>query len=210
MCVVAVRKLTLGSLFLSVIVFSSAHGGDVCSGSWGDGECVAPLKGPDIFSSNSETRFFGGMQWSFGNNAPELIMGVQRIETRTDETVFGGKFDFSLPLTGPKKFDPTVRVLGVAGNRDAQGEAGFGIQLSRLDPLLAIGANFPYINGGMNIYRAQGVAPYAGITTLGRLAPPKRENGELSCASGSLFLITGSDSVPAGDIVNGYTCVSIF
>ncbi len=126
-------------------------------------------------ASVDETRFMVGLHWNFGDVRPELVLGVRRTETLSDDQVFGGKLDVAIPLTTDiATLKPVVRLLGVVGNRDVQGEAGGGIRLLDWQPLIAAGIQAPYSTAGANYFFTDGLKPYLGINSLVQPKAPNR------------------------------------
>src|SRR4051794_17711585 len=73
-------------------------------------------------SSRYQTVFSLGIRFDFNDMRPQLVAGVRRTETTGHNGVFGGKLDIAFPLSMDMAFDPSIRLLGVAGGRDVQGE----------------------------------------------------------------------------------------
>ena len=127
-----------------------------------------------LYGAVNETRFLVGLHWNFGDVRPELVLGVRRTETTSDEQVFGGKLDVAIPLTTDiAALKPVVRLMGVVGNRDVQGEAGGGIRLLDWQPLIAADIQAPYSTAGANYFFTDGLKPYIGIDSLARPRAPK-------------------------------------
>ncbi len=132
---------------------------------------AAPLPPPS--STQTETRVFVGLQWNFGNDRPEIMLGVRHTETDSDDSVIGGKFDIALPFD-LANFRPTIRLLALAGNRDLQGEAGLGIQTSDWKPLIAVGAQLPFLDFGANYVFDEAFKPYIGLDSLKKPEPARK------------------------------------
>lgn len=120
----------------------------------------------------AETRVMGGVQWNFGTSTPELVVGVRRIETRQNDTTIGGKFDIAIPLNSDAFKAPIVRLMAVGGNRDVQGEFGFGLKLMEWKAVVGAGVQAPYTNGGVNYIFNDGLNPYLGFNTLKKPTAP--------------------------------------
>ena len=119
------------------------------------------------------TIFSVGIQWDFSDSQPQVVASVRRLQTRTSGDVAGGKFDIALPLTFDKPLDPTIRLMGVVGNRDIQGEAGAGWKIMSSRAVAAVGVQAPYTNGGVNYVFGAGLKPYLGVNTFGRAPGPR-------------------------------------
>jgi hypothetical protein len=114
----------------------------------------------------------------FGDTVPELVGGVRRTRTNTENVVTGVKGELALPLIGDKQFMPTARVMGLAGGRDVQGEFGVGYDLADQQGLVGLGAQGPYANGGINLNFDGTVDPYLGLNSLGKAKDRKVIEGE--------------------------------
>lgn len=192
--------LTLGALVMAAALF--------LAGGFSPAQAQStPNVGPFYVRSTLQTVFSLGLQWDFGDNRPDFVAAVRRTQTNTTSHVIGSKVDLAFPLTVDDGFQPRVRVLALAGNRTAQGEAGVGVALnkSKFSPLVAAGLQLPNVNGGANYVYGGGLKPYLGVNTLKRVAGPTTTGGELSCTTGSLRdADVGTD--PAANIVNGKIC----
>ena len=151
-------KYFLAIIALSVSVVSANAG-------------VAPTT---TYSSNSETKAFIGIQFDLGDMQPELVGGVRYTKTDTKNDVTGVKGDVALPLMGDGQFMPTMRVMGLMGSTEVQGEAGLGYNTATQQFLLGAGAQGPYVNGGMNLEMDGSLHPYIGANTL-KEAPERDE-----------------------------------
>jgi hypothetical protein len=147
--------------------------------------CELPSTTPGALKNARETRFVAGVQLDLGTLAPSLYFAVRSAETTTHDQVYGAMLDVSVPAL-PQLLDanPIVRVMGLAGNRGFQGEAGAGLRVRDLAPVLAAGVQAPYVNGGLNYIWGDGLHPYAGVSTFGRAIAPHRRGGTQSCPSG--------------------------
>jgi hypothetical protein len=119
-----------------------------------------------------DTMFLAGLQWNFGDKTPEAVFGVRHARTDTSSNVVGIKSDVVVPLDGTRWKQPVVRVMGVAGNREVQGELGLGVQVGTWKPVIGAGVQGPFVNGGANYLSGDGLKPYIGLNSL--KAPKKR------------------------------------
>ena len=117
------------------------------------------------YSDRSETVFSIGIQLDFGDMQPEIVGAVRHTNTDEDNDVVGGKLDVAVPILGEDNFMPTVRVLGLAGSRDVQGEAGLGFDFASQQALVGAGLQIPYVNGGVNFQFDGEWHPYLGVNT---------------------------------------------
>ena len=169
-----------------------------------------PTGGPSTTKSRFQTIFSIGVQWDFGDKKPQVVAAVRRTQTTTQSAVYGGKMDIAIPLSTDGFFNPTVRLLAVGGDRTIQGEAGFGATRTAqgsISPLLALGAQVPFVNGGVNYGFGQGLTPYLGLNTVKRAAAPKRTPSTLMCQTGYTLTSTPlSPSSATSFYNNGFTC----
>ena len=123
------------------------------------------------YGARDEGRIGVGLQWNFGAWQPEVVVAARWTHTQTDSTVTGVKADVAIPVLNG--WVPTVRVLGLAGDRDIQAEFGFGYRFATSQFLVGVGAEAPFVNGGVNYTFGQGLGGYAGVNSLGRVGGPK-------------------------------------
>lgn len=182
--------------------------------------CEAPIPGESISASTSQTVGFVGLRWNFGSKAPAVTAGIRHTTTDTDNGVLGVKLDLSVDLKPDFTFTPTLRLLGVAGNRDAQAELGLGLDTLTRQGLIAAGIQAPHVNAGANFSFDGTLAPYVELNSLGRPSAPIRIDGELKCSTDGVWMLAVQPDnetrpIPSGgpyyavdpaDIVDGYTC----
>jgi hypothetical protein len=182
-----------------------------------DNWCHAPTPGESISSARSETFGFVGLRWNFGAKSPALTAGVRYTHTDTDNSVLGAKFDVSVDLKKDFTFTPTVRLLGLAGNREIQAELGLGLQSSDWQWLVAGGLQIPHLNAGANYTLAGELTPYIEVNSLGRPTAPNIVRGYPSCFSngdpyqvidGTITVDKFTYLVGDADVVDGFTCFS--
>ena len=160
--------------------------------------------------SRFQTMFSLGVQWDFGDKKPQVLAGVRRTQTTTQSAVYGGKVDVAFPLTTDSFLNPTLRLLAVGGNRSVQAEAGVGATRNAqggVNSLLALGAQVPFVNGGVNFGTGKEMAPYLGVNTVKRAVGPAPSSLALTCQNGYTLTSNPSDlSGSSGQTNNGYTC----
>ena len=190
------KNYLLAAMALAAFIpVQSAQAGNVCGDPNDNGNCRLQIGGDLTVSKAYETRVLAGLQWNFGDSQPELVLGVRRTQTSTSSHVRGGKIDLAIPLKADfGQIKPVVRVMGVAGNRDVQGEFGFGMRVLDWKPVVAAGAQIPYANGGINYVFADGAKPYVGFNTLKRAVAPRQSGGARFCPDG--FTLTPTADVP--------------
>lgn len=116
-------------------------------------------------TSNSETRGFVGLNWSFGNGggAPEVVVGVARVTTESDGDANGAKLSVHLPVSGGLSFGK-VKLTGMTGASDRMVEVGMGYGPNGV--LGTVGVALPYFSGGVDFGLDGGLGGYAGVNSL--------------------------------------------
>ena len=132
-----------------------------------------PAPTTTTYHARHDTQFLAGLQWNFGDSTPEFVVGVRHTRTNTSDNVVGIKGDVAVPLDNKRWKQPVVRVMGVAGNRDVQGELGLGVQVNTWKPVVGAGVQGPFVNGGANYIFGDGLKPYIGVNSLKK--PKKRK-----------------------------------
>lgn len=165
-------------------------------------------------TSRTENRALLGINWTFGSKAvPELVLGFRSMKIKTNGDASGAGVDLTFPLAnGTIAFDK-VRLKGIDGRYDGQGELGVGYSMIANSFLLTGGVQLPYVVGGADYLIYGGWVPYVGVNTVDRYRKPSlNTTRSLSCGSG-FSLIAASSAVPpapAGSQVDGMTCQSSF
>ena len=139
--------------------------------------CSAP---PPIttLSGVDQTSVGIGLRFEFGDNVPEIVGSVRHTYTNTNDTVTGALAEVAIPLSEKLKFAPKVRAMGLVGSPTVQGEAGIGYDFANQQPLIGVGIQGPYIEGGANYLLDGQLNPYIGVDTFGSapshivIAPP--------------------------------------
>jgi hypothetical protein len=127
-----------------------------------------------VYSTRHEVAALIGLQWNFSSSAPELVLGARATSTKSSDRVNGVKFDIAIPLSEAKWTKPTVRVLGVVGNRDVLGEAGVGYSFAASSFVLAAGVQGPFVNAGVNYLIGSSLMPYIGVNSFNRPRKAKK------------------------------------
>ena len=159
-------------------------------------------------SSRTDNRALLGINWTFGGKAvPELVLGFRSMKIKSGGDASGGGVDLTFPFAnGSLGFDK-IRLKGIGGRYDGQGELGAGYSLLSSSFLLTGGVQLPYVVGGADYLMSGGWVPYVGINTQGRYSRPRLSTTRsLSCQTGSL--VTAGTGVPQADQVDGMTCQS--
>ncbi len=119
-----------------------------------------------ITTSASDTVAFLGFQWNFGSKAPELVLGARYTQSDAENSLLGAKLDLAFPLDSAKWTTPTLRLMGVDGGCNVQGELGLGMSFADTKPFVAAGIQGPYVNGGVDLGFDGRYAPYLGLSSL--------------------------------------------
>lgn len=160
-----------------------------------------------------------GVQWNFGTFMPEVVLAVRGTETRPQQQVYGAQADLAYPINLLQPIQwPTVRLLGLAGNRDFIGQGGVGLQLGTFLPVIAGGLQGPQGYLGANFVLGQGIQPYIGVNAFSRAIPPRRvvtgagpgTSTSYSCPSGyTLTSVSGLGFPVNGSLqTGGKTCLA--
>ena len=128
---------------------------------------------PTIYSSNSETVFSIGLRLELGDTVkPSIVGAVRRTETDKSNDVTGALADIAFPIGPNSDFKPTVKAMGIFGNTDVQGLAGVGFDFSKNMPILGLGVQGDYVDGGVHI-SSDGISAYIGASSYE--GPPSRK-----------------------------------
>ena len=125
-----------------------------------------PAAPPPIIGIN-DTRAGIGLRYEFGDNAVEVVGIVRQTYTNANNNVTGVLGEVAFPFISQRKKLPKLRVMGMYGSTSVQGEAGLGYDFANQQPLLGLGVQGPYVEGGMNVLLNQEFHPYIGVNTFG-------------------------------------------
>ena len=114
---------------------------------------------PPTISGTNDTRAGIGLRYEFGDNAVEVVGTVRQTYTDTNNTVTGGLGEIAFPFVSQRKRLPKLRVMGLYGSPSIQGEAGLGYDFANQQPLLGLGVQGPYVEGGVNVLLNQEFHP---------------------------------------------------
>jgi hypothetical protein len=143
----------------------------------------------------SEDEFFVGLNWQFGaQSQPELVVGYRDVDVRSDGDVQGVGLDMTFPLKGGIK-PGELRLKGIDGDEDLQGEFGLGWSFAHEGFLLTGGAQGQYFTAGTDYVFGTGWQPYVGVNTIGEYDQPPY-----------LTETTGSCPAPYVLSANGLSC----
>ncbi len=174
-----------------------------------DYTCVAPGGGS---SGGDSTAAFLGLRWDLGSAGPALSGGVRYLRSDDGEQVYGAQVDASLPLTGDIHL-PKLRLMGIAGTVDVQGQIGGGFDFARDTAIISGGVQGPNVEGGLDFGLDGSLAAYLGVNSLKR---PEYSGGALSCppfytlaqVDGGVVEFHGDDVIVTDEfITNGQSCL---
>ncbi len=124
----------------------------------------------------TETRLVAGLRWNFGTSTPEAVVGFRQTRTQRSDALdgtTGGQVDLTVPLS-EDAWHPTLRALGLIGDREVQGQLGGGIRLFDWTLVGSVGLQAPYSEAGLNYLGGDDFQPYVGIDSVGILHKPGR------------------------------------
>lgn len=118
-------------------------------------------------TGTDETRAFAGLNWTFGGTSTlEGVLGVINQETDPTGDVTGAKAAVHVDLLG--RGQPTsLRLTGLRGTTDLQGELGLGYNLDGSGLFGIAGGHGNYFAFGAEIGFAGGVEGYVGVHSYG-------------------------------------------
>ena len=143
--------------------------------------------------SQSATRFSIGLQIDLQTGQPQLVAAIRHTVTLPHNQVYGGQGDITMPinLAQPRQM-PTIRALGIAGERDVMALLGGGVVLGSFLPLASAALQVPYATAGANYVYGRGFEPYAGVNSFARAVAPR------VITTGSAGTSTTTSSCPTG------------
>ena len=119
-----------------------------------------------VFTDSDETKGFVGLNLSFGAGGmtPEAVIGIAGGETDTsnDFTGASGTVHFGLPDFALR----SVKITGLAGDPDTQGELGLGYSFAGRSVFGVLGVNTNYFRAGTDLGLDGALSPYFGVQSL--------------------------------------------
>jgi hypothetical protein len=142
------------------------------------GPTLPPTVDPTITKSGrNDNRLYVGINWNFGvRNGATAVVGYRGAKVAAGGHVHGYKAEISYVLSGAPMGFGEARLKYLNGSRSAQGEAGYSFASQAF--LVNLGAQGPYINGGVDYLFDKGWLASIGVNTLGRVKKPAET---LSC-----------------------------
>jgi hypothetical protein len=145
---------------------------------------------------DNQDEFFVGLNWQFGQQSQaELVAGYRSVKVHSDGDVNGAAIDMTFPIKDGLHVG-ALRLKGIDGKDDWQGEYGFGWSFLNRGFLLTAGAQGNYITAGTDYVFGTGWQPYIGVNTIGSYDVPD-------------YLVETTASCPAPFVVSndGLSCL---
>ena len=142
------------------------------------GTVAVPVRGSTTtYESRTDTIFTIGLRFSFGSSQPSVVAGVRHLKTDKDNDVTGilGELDIVL---GNTFIAPSVRVMGLFGNRTVQGKAGAGFNFNTNQILGELGVQGLHSEAGVTINSDFSIDPFIGVNSF-RRAKDRKEITEM-------------------------------
>lgn len=131
-------------------------------------------------AKDTQTRAYAGLVWVFNNKAsikPDLTVGVQTLRIKSSDSVSGADFNVRFKIQDGLKLDSN-RLSYVGGERNAQGQLGFGYSYSQGSWLTTGAISGPYSKAGTDYVLGKKIfEPFLEINTLKK---SKKVNGSSS------------------------------
>lgn len=138
----------------------------------------------------SDEEAFIGINWTLGGSlTPELEFGFRDVDVQSDGDVSGAGLSISFDLVN-MTFDK-IKLKGIKGDEDLQGELGGGYSLLGGHWLGTVGAQGQNFNLGLDLMQQGGIQLNGGFNTVDDYDAPVKK---ASCPSSYTF--------------NGTTCVA--
>jgi len=156
----------------------------VCSSDWAGGNLFTPTT---ITSPNkdTQTRAYAGLIWVFNNKAsmkPDLTLGVQSLRVKSSDSVSGADLNLRFKIEDGLKLDSN-RLSYVGGERNAQGQLGFGYSYKHKSWLTTGAVSGPFSKAGTDyVYGKKVFEPFIEINTMKK---PKKVNPTTTTIDGN-------------------------
>ncbi len=133
-----------------------------------------------------ENRVYAGINWNFGvRDGATVVLGYRAAKISSGGHVDGFKAEIGYVLSGAPTGLAEARVKYLNGSRSVQGELGAGFSFASQAPLVNLGVQGPYINGGVDYLFGKGSLASIGVDTLGEAKKPTET---ATCAAGSVLV----------------------
>jgi hypothetical protein len=154
---------------------------------WAGATVPPPGTDPTITrTGRHENRVYAGINWNFGvRDGATVVLGYRAAKVSSGGHVDGFKAEIGYVLSGAPTGLAEARVKYLNGSRSAQGEVGAGFSFASQAPLVNLGVQGPYINGGADYLFGKGSLASIGVNTLGKAKKPIET---ASCPAGSVLV----------------------
>lgn len=130
-----------------------------------------------IPNKETQTRIYAGLVWNLNNKIevkPDFVsVGARSVAVKSNDNVSGADLSIRFGLKNGVKFDSS-RLSYVGGNRDAQGNLGFGYSYAEQSFFGTLGASSAYSRlGGDWMLKSNSFTPFFEVNTLPK---PKKVN----------------------------------
>lgn len=123
-------------------------------------------------TNTDDTSAFIGLNWTFGGTSTlEGVLGVINQETASDGDVTGMKAAVHVDLMGRGQ-PASVRLTGLKGDTDLQGEVGLGYNLDGSGLFGILGGHGNYFAFGGEFGFGGGIEGYVGVHSYGDFEVP--------------------------------------
>ncbi len=128
-----------------------------------------PAPTPATLSSNNTTAFVG-LNWTFGNGTQtaEAVLGVAYGKSSATGSITGAKGTLHFGLDNGI-YLRKLKLTGLAGNGNVQGEVGIGVNVQTGILLGTIGMNGDHLGLGADFPIAGGIEGYVGVHSIGNI-----------------------------------------
>jgi hypothetical protein len=168
----------------------------VSSSAWAGGVLFTPTT---ITSPNkdTQTRAYAGLVWVFNNKAsmkPDLTLGVQSLRVKSSDSVSGADLNLRFKIEDGLKLDSN-RLSYVGGERNAQGQLGFGYSYTHKSWLTTGAVSGPFSKAGTDyVYGKKVFEPFIEVNTIKK--PKKVNEGSPGCLNNSTNQVTPGNCPP--------------
>jgi hypothetical protein len=143
-------------------------------------------------NKDTQTRAYVGLVWVFNNKAsmkPDVTVGVQSLRVKSSDSVSGADFNLRFKIEEGLKLDSN-RLSYVGGERNAQGQLGFGYSYSQKSWLTTGAISGPFSKVGTDyLLNKKTFDPFIEINTMNK---PKKVNGSTSSSCPPDYELSGN------------------
>lgn len=138
------------------------------------GVAPPPPPPPAASASSEDTRFFAGLNWTFGSGGQSVegILGVAHGSTDAGGDFTGAKASLHLKLDNGDVRFRKAKLTGLFGEPEVQGEAGIGYNFETGNFIGVAGVNGRYAHAGADIGFNGAIDGYIGVHTIGAFDGP--------------------------------------